>query len=97
MIIMSRATDKLRWHIARMMFNAWKKLKTEEKRNEQSMARLIRIKEMQARARMKDLVFRAWRNLSELNHDDRQLRLYVAIERCIVTLWWHYITTYYYT
>ncbi|OQR93956.1 hypothetical protein ACHHYP_01986 [Achlya hypogyna] len=81
MNIMSRSSDALRHHIVRMMFCAWKKLRAEATANEDIMARLIRIKEIQTRARRKAETFRAWLAYAYASKDDRELRLAAALDR----------------
>ncbi|OQS03642.1 hypothetical protein THRCLA_04042 [Thraustotheca clavata] len=81
MKLMSRTTDALRMQIVRMMFYAWRKLQAETKTNEEIMARLIRIKEMQAKTRLKGETFRAWGTWAYISMDDRAVRLSIALDK----------------
>ncbi|ETW10304.1 hypothetical protein H310_00644 [Aphanomyces invadans] len=83
MVLMTRNADRLRWHIVRMMFMAWKKVRTEAMRSEETMARLIKIKEMQTQGRLKSQVFSNWKNLTMVKWDERYAKLSMASERRI--------------
>ncbi|RHY46146.1 hypothetical protein DYB30_005819 [Aphanomyces astaci] len=81
MVLMTRNTDRLRWHIVRMMFMAWKKVRTEATRGDETMARLIKIKEMQTQGRLKSQVFSNWKNLTMVKWDERYAKLSIAADR----------------
>ena len=81
MLMMGRSSDKLRQHITRMIFFAWKKLKSEAAQNEVTMARLIKIKEMQTRTRFKLLTFRSWLSWTEACYEERDLKINFAMDR----------------
>ncbi|KDO20359.1 hypothetical protein SPRG_21294 [Saprolegnia parasitica CBS 223.65] len=81
MNIMSRTSDTLRFHIMRMIFKAWHKVRAEATASEDIMARLIRIKDMQARSRRKADTFRAWAAFREMCQEQRALRWTIALDK----------------
>ncbi|KAF0691544.1 Aste57867_17256 [Aphanomyces stellatus] len=81
MVLMTRSSDRLRWHIVRMIFLAWKKVRAEAMRGEETMARLIKIKEMQGQGRLKAQVFSNWKNLTTVKWDERINKLSIAADR----------------
>ncbi|KAH9190520.1 hypothetical protein AeNC1_007510 [Aphanomyces euteiches] len=81
MVLMTRTSERLRWQIMRLLFMAWKKVRAEERRGEETMARLIKIKEMQTQGRLKAQVFTNWKNLTTDKWDERFAKLSIAADR----------------
>ncbi|EQC29632.1 hypothetical protein SDRG_12636 [Saprolegnia diclina VS20] len=100
MSIMSKTSDTLRFHIMRMIFKAWRKVRAEATAGEDIMARLIRIKDMQARSRRKADTFRAWAAFRDSCQDQRALRWTIALDKRRKVakqrawmLWMRFVTT----
>lgn len=80
-MMMNRTILLLRQQMVRMVFGAWKNSNSKDAKHEETMARFIRIGQLQARGRAKRQVFQLWKGYVDRVVDERAQKLSLASKR----------------